>query len=287
MGQVADFTESLTYATIHRFNRQRSIMIEASVAPGVSPEDVVGKLTRPVTEKTGLFNLGPLRTLAPSPLDQVRAKYPDVTIELAGRQQQMADAFASLPLGFLAAAVMIYVILAWLFGSYTQPLVVMLVIPFSLVGVIWGHLLLGYELTFLSLIGFVALSGIVVNDSLILVEFYNKMRDQGLPIRDALVAAGRARLRAILLTTITTVLGLTPLILERSFQAKFLIPMAISIAMGLISATALILVVLPCVMVIFDDIAGVLYHLWHGSPRPAQANDITNAGAPHEPPALD
>jgi len=270
MNQVADFTESLTYATIHRYNRQRVITLEASVAPGVSPEDIVAKLTNPVTEKAGLFGLVTPHVAAPSPLDQVRAKYPDVTIELAGRQQQMADAFSSLPIGFLAAAVMIYVILAWLFGSYAQPLVVMLVIPFSLVGVIWGHLLLGYSLTFLSLIGFVALSGIVVNDSLILVEFYNKMRDKGLPIRDALVAAGRARLRAILLTTITTVLGLTPLILERSFQAKFLIPMAISIAMGLISATVLILVVLPCVMVIFDDIAGVLYHLWHGRPRPIE-----------------
>ena len=264
---AADFTESLTYATIHRFNRQRSITLEASVSPGISPETIVGKLTSPVTEKTGWFGLGSPRIIGPSPLDQVRANYPGVTIEMAGRQQQMADAFSSLPLGFLAAAVMIYVILAWLFSSYFQPLVVMLVIPFSLVGVIWGHLLLGYDLTFLSLIGFVALSGIVVNDSLILVEFYNKMRAKGLPLRDALVAAGRARLRAILLTTITTVLGLTPLILERSFQAKFLIPMAISIAMGLISATVLILVVLPCVMVIFDDIAGVLYHLWYGRPR--------------------
>jgi hydrophobic/amphiphilic exporter-1 (mainly G- bacteria), HAE1 family len=287
MNQVADFTENLTYATIHRFNKQRSITLQASVAPGVSPEDIVGKLTSPVTEKTGWFRwlgLGSIKVTGPSPLDKVRAKYPGVTIELAGRQQQMADAFGSLPLGFLAAAVMIYVILAWLFSSYFQPLVVMLVIPFSLVGVIWGHLLLGYELTFLSLIGFVALSGIVVNDSLILVEFYNKMRAKGQSVRDALVAAGKARLRAILLTTITTVLGLTPLILERSFQAKFLIPMAISIAMGLISATVLILVVLPCVMVIFDDIAGLLYHLWYGRPRTIELSHAVTAGEEHDPP---
>ncbi len=270
MSQVAEVTESQTYATINRFNRQRAIRLEASVSPGVSPEDVVSKLTQPVTEPTGLWGMGAPREVAPSPLDQVRAKYPGLTIELAGRQQQMADAFSSLPLGFLAASVMIYVILAWLFGSYFQPLVVMMVVPFSMIGVIWGHLLLGYSLTFLSLIGFVALSGIVVNDSLILVEFYNKMRRKGMPIRDALVAAGRARLRAILLTTITTVLGLTPLILEQSFQAKFLIPMAISIAAGLISATVIILVVLPCVMVIFDDIAAMLYYIWHGRPRPVE-----------------
>jgi HAE1 family hydrophobic/amphiphilic exporter-1 len=270
MNQVADFTETLTYATIHRFNRQRSITLEASVAPDISPEIVVSQLTSPATKKIGWMQRNGLsspQVVGPSPLDKVRANYPDVTIEMGGRQQQMGDAFSSLPLGFAAAAVMIYVILAWLFSSYFQPLVVMLVIPFSLVGVIWGHLLLGYDLTFLSLIGFVALSGIVVNDSLILVEFYNKSRQQGASVRDALIAAGKARFRAILLTTITTVLGLTPLILERSFQAKFLIPMAISIAMGLISATVLILIVLPCVMLIFDDIAGVLYHLWYGKPR--------------------
>lgn len=286
MNQVADFSESLTYATINRFNRQRAITLEASVAPGISPEDIVGQLTRPVTEKTGWFGLGPAKTVAPSPLDQVRAQYPDLTIEMAGRQQQMADAFSSLPLGFLAASVMIYVILAWLFSSYFQPLVVMLVIPFSLVGVIWGHLLLGYDMTFLSLIGFVALSGIVVNDSLILVEFYNAMRGEGMTVRDALVAAGRARLRAILLTTITTVLGLTPLILERSFQAKFLIPMAISIAGGLISATVLILIVLPCTMVIFDDIAAMLYYIWHGQPRPIEPapTEQTKAGLEHADP---
>jgi hydrophobic/amphiphilic exporter-1 (mainly G- bacteria), HAE1 family len=270
LNQVADVTEGQTYATINRFNRQRAITLQASVEPGVSPEDVLGKLTSPVTEPTGWFGMGTPREIADSPIDQIRVKYPDLTIEFAGRQQQMADAFGSLPLGFLAAAVMIYVILAWLFGSYFQPLAVMIVIPFSLVGVIWGHLLLGYDMTFLSLIGFVALSGIVVNDSLILVEFYNTMRKKGMPVRDAMIAAGRARLRAILLTTITTVLGLTPLILEKSFQAKFLIPMAISIAAGLISATLLILIVLPCVMVIFDDIASLLYYLWHGGPRPPE-----------------
>lgn len=169
---------------------------------------------------------------------------------------------------------MIYAILAWLFGSYTQPLAVMLAIPFSLIGVVWGHVLLGYELTFLSLIGFVALSGIVVNDSLILVEFYNAKRAEGMGLTDGLIAAGRERLRAIFLTTITTVLALTPLMLERSFQAKFLIPMAVSISFGLMSATALILVILPCVIVIIDDVKGVAYYLWHGRARSGRTSDL-------------
>jgi multidrug efflux pump subunit AcrB len=164
---------------------------------------------------------------------------------------------------------MIYVILAWLFASYFQPLVVMAAIPFALVGVIWGHLALGFDVTFLSLIGFVALAGIVVNDSLILVQFFNRIRVEKpeLSLREALVIAGKARLRAIVLTTITTVLGLTPLILEQSFQARFLIPMGISIACGLISATVIILIVLPCFLVVLDDIKAVLFYLWHGRRR--------------------
>ena len=249
LGEVADIEEATTYATITRIDRRRSVTVTADTVPSVSPEDITQALD----------------------LDALRAKYPDLSIVYAGRQEQLGDAFASLPLGMAAACAMIYVILAWLFSSYTQPLIVMLVIPFSLIGVVWGHLLLGYDITFLSLIGLVALSGIVVNDSLILVEFYNDERRRGATVYDALIAAGRARFRAILLTTVTTVLGLTPLILEQSFQAKFLIPMAISIAMGLVSATVLILVVLPCFILIFDDIKALWFRLWHGRQRESTA----------------
>src|SRR5690606_32921025 len=110
-----------------------------------------------------------------------------------------------------------------------QPIIVLFAVPFAIVGVVWGHLLFGYDLTFLSLIGFVALSGVVVNDSLILVEFFNLEYAKGVSIHQALLAAGEARIRAIGLTTLTGVLGLMPLVLEQSFQAKFLIPMGISI----------------------------------------------------------
>jgi multidrug efflux pump subunit AcrB len=179
-------------------------------------------------------------------------------------------------MGLAAACVMIYVILAWLFSSYVQPLIVMLIIPFTLIGVTWGHLLLGYDITFLSLIGMVALTGIVVNDSLILVEFYNHERAAGHGVYDSLIEAGKVRFRPIMLTTVTTVLGLTPLILEQSFQAKFLIPMGIAIAMGLLSATVLILVTLPCFILIFDDIRGGIYRLWTGHRRPtADASEPT------------
>ena len=117
-----------------------------------------------------------------------------------------------------------------------------------------GHLAFGQDLTFLSMIGFVALCGIVVNDSLIFVEFYNKRRSEGEAVMEALVSAGKGRFRAIMLTTVTTVVGLLPLIMEKSFHAQFLMTMAISVAMGLISATVLILLVLPCMMLVLEDI---------------------------------
>lgn len=270
MSEVATIREADAYATIKRVDRQRAITVTAATAPGVSPEDITRDInTRPTEPQpwapSWLGDLRPTReTGEPAPLDQLRDKHRGVEIIFGGRQEQMADAFATLPIGFLAAVVSIYIILAILFNSVAHPLVVLLVVPFGLIGVIWGHLALGYTVTFLSLIGFVALTGIVVNDSLILVEFYNEQRREGHTVHESLIRAGRARVRAILLTTITTVLGLMPLILERSFQAKFMIPMAIAIAGGLLAASVLILIALPCLMMIFDDVRRVAHFLWHG-----------------------
>ncbi len=249
--EIAELSEGSSYNTINRVDRQRAITVIADTAPDVSPESIMA-------------------TLMPS-FRRIEREHPAITIDLAGRQRQLRKAFESLPVGFAAAMVMIYVILAWLFSSYTQPIAVMLAIPFSIIGVVWGHMILGYQLTFLSLIGFVALSGIVVNDSLILIQFYNAKRADGRGVAEGLIAAGRQRLRPILLTTITTVLGLTPLMLEQSFQAKFLIPMAISVSFGLMSATFLILIVLPCILVIFDDVHGLTHYLWFGTPRPGDS----------------
>lgn len=270
MRELVSIQDSSTYASINRVDGLRSVTVTAAADADASPEQIVAELKQPPKdEKTGKVLEDESGNPLPSKIDLIEAKYPGLEIEFAGRQEQMSDAFGSLPYGFLAAMMMIYVILAWLFQSYFQPILVMCVIPFATIGLIWGHLALGFDLTFLSLIGFVALSGIVVNDSLILVQFFNMKRSEGVPVYEALVAAGQARFRAIMLTTITTVLGLTPLILETSFQARFLIPMAISIAAGLLSATVMILVVLPCIMLAFDDLKRLLYFLWNGEPRPA------------------
>ncbi len=250
LSEVAEVVESTAWSTIHRVDRRRATTVLADTAPGTNPERVTAELQ--------------------PRLESLEARYPGVGIELAGRQREMARAFDSLPLGFLAACLMIYIILAWLFASFWQPVAVMLAIPFSVIGVVWGHYLMGYQLTFLSLIGFVALSGVVVNDSLILIDFYNTRRREGLGVRAALLSAAPMRLRAIVLTTLTTVLSMTPLMLEQSFQAKFMIPMAISISFGLMSATLLVLVALPCILVIFDDLRAIGHYLWFGRPRPEE-----------------
>ena len=243
LAEVASLRDGLTYATIKRIDRKRAITVTADCDPQISPETITARL----------------------PLDELRRRYPRVEIELAGRQKQQREAFGSLTYSFGAAMIMIFFILAWLFDSYVQPLVVMVIIPFGLIGVTWGHFLTGFDISFLSMIGFVALAGIVVNDSLILVDFYNQQRAKGMSVREALMSAGPMRLRAILLTTITTVLGLTPLMLEQSFQARFLIPMAVSISFGLMGATVLILLFLPCVMLIMDDVRRAAGYVWRAS----------------------
>lgn len=252
--EVAQLKEATGYSTIRRVDRERAVRVTASTASWLSPEKVTSYLRTP--GPNGL-----------SALESLQADYPDFEISTVGRQQQETEAFSSLPIGFLAAGAMIYIILACLFGSYVQPFVVMLAIPFALIGVIWGHFFLGYDITFLSIIGFFALSGIVVNDSLILIVFYNQVKEQGKSVHASLLEAGMRRLRPIFLTTVTTVLGLTPLMLEQSFQARFLIPMAIAISFGLMSATFLILFLLPAMLMIGDDIRRGSYYLWHGRRR--------------------
>jgi hypothetical protein len=147
----------------------------------------------------------------------------------------------------------------------SQPVVAMSVIPFGLIGALAGHLLMGVDLTMMSLFGLVALSGVVVNDSLVLLNFVNRSRAQGMPIVPAIMAGGQARFRAIMLTTLTTVAGLLPILLEKSFQAQFLVPMAISISFGLMGATLLVLILVPALYLLVHDLRRLLHGLWHGS----------------------
>lgn len=238
LSEVATIEETQAYATIRRLDRKRSVSVQADVYRDISNPDQLATEIKPI-------------------LTEAIADIHAVRLVERGRQKDFAESMASLPIGMLVAMGLIYVVLAWLFSSFLQPLIVMLAIPFAMIGMIWGHILMGASMTFLSMIGFIALAGIVVNDSLIFMEFFNERRREGMDVYDAGVATGQARFRAIMLTTITTVLGILPLMLERSFQAKFLIPMAITLAFGLMSATFIILLVLPSLLLIFDDIVHV------------------------------
>ncbi len=171
-----------------------------------------------------------------------------------GRAENQKETVADMKSGGIIALAMIYIVLAWVFSSYGWPLVVMFIIPFGLVGAIIGHWVMGIELTILSLFGLFGLSGIVVNDSIILVVFYKELRSKGMATKEAIIEASCQRLRAVLLTSLTTIAGLTPLLFETSLQAQFLIPMATSIAFGLAVATFLVLLLIPTLLSIHEDI---------------------------------
>ena len=171
-----------------------------------------------------------------------------VNWEFAGQAEDQRDTLADMRRGALFALTMIYIVLAWVFGSYTWPLVVMAIIPFGIVGALLGHWVMGVTPTILSMFGLFALSGIVVNDSIILVVFYKQLRARGMAVREAIVEASCQRLRAVLLTSLTTIAGLSPLLFETSLQAQFLIPMAVSISFGLAFATFLVLLLVPALL---------------------------------------
>ena len=171
-----------------------------------------------------------------------------------GRAEDQRETAEDMRRGALLALAMIYIVLAWVFGSYGWPLVVMAIIPFGLVGALFGHYLMGITPTILSMFGLFALSGIVVNDSIILVVFYKHLREKGMAVREAIIEAACQRLRAVLLTSLTTIAGLLPLLFETSLQAQFLIPMAVSISFGLAFATFLVLLLVPSLLVSLERV---------------------------------
>jgi multidrug efflux pump subunit AcrB len=172
-----------------------------------------------------------------------------------GKASDQRETLADMRQGGLLALVLIYLVLAWVFSSYGWPLVIMAIIPFGLVGAVAGHWVMGIDLTILSLFGLFGLSGIVVNDSIILLTFYRQLREAGHGVREAVVEAACRRLRAVLLTSLTTIAGLTPLLFETSLQAQFLIPMAVSISFGLAFATLLVLLVIPALLTVHEQAA--------------------------------
>jgi len=180
--------------------------------------------------------------------------YAGVNFTLEGEAREQRESFGSLGYGLLFVLFMIYALLAIPFRSYLQPLIVMSVIPFGAAGAMLGHMIMGMSLTIMSLMGMLALTGVVVNDSLVLVDYINKRRAEGMPLMEAVSTAGIARLRPVLLTSLTTFAGLTPLIFEKSTQAQFLIPMAVSLGFGILFATFITLLLVPLNYLVLEDL---------------------------------
>ncbi|PRY03954.1 multidrug efflux pump subunit AcrB [Pontibacter ummariensis] len=234
---VVKVAEGETFTNINRRDGRRVVNVGMDVEPASAQTRVLKALNEEV-------------------LPQLRADFPGITWTYEGSQAEMRESTNALWSGFVIALLLIFALLAVALGSYVQPLIVMLAIPFGVVGAVIGHIMLGYDLSLVSLMGVIALSGVVVNDSLIMIDYANKHRGD-LSAYEAIHEAGTRRFRPIVLTTLTTFGGLTPIILETSSQAFQLIPMAISLGFGIIFATSIILVIVPCLYMILDDLVKV------------------------------
>lgn len=233
---AAAITRGFADTSIKRENGKRIRSVTGNVTPRKLSEQVVNTVQKDI-------------------LPSLLQKYPGLSYSLEGKQADMRDSVQSLIQGLLLTLLAIYALLAIPFKSYVQPLIVLLAIPFGMVGAVIGHLVMGYSLSLMSMFGLVALAGVVVNDSLVLVDFINRLRREGSTTNEAVIAGAIKRFRPILLTTITTCGGLAPMILETSRQARFLIPMAISLGFGILFATMITLILVPCFYLVFEDIA--------------------------------
>ena len=225
--QIAQLELGEGIASIERKNRKRSINVTADVDLSITNGNEV------------------IATVMTTIMPKILQKHNSIAYSLEGEQQEQGDNLRSLGKNFLLAMIVVYMLLAIPFKSYFQPLVVMSSIPFGITGAVLGHLFLGLNLSVLSMMGIVALTGVVVNDSLVMVDFINRYRSEGNSIKDAVLEAGPRRFRPIFLTSLTTFVGLIPLILEKSTQAKFMIPMAVSLSFGVLFATAITLLLVP------------------------------------------
>jgi len=237
--QVADIKLDQGYASIIRVDGERAITVSA-------------ELNTAIVEPTAVLN-EVLTNVTPPLLE----RYPQVDFKLQGSAREQNEGLIALGLGFLFAMACVYALMAIPLKSYSQPLIIMSIIPFGIVGAIIGHLIMGKDVSVLSICGIIALSGVVVNDSLIMVDFISRARKEGRSLIDAVTDSGTRRFRAIILTSLTTFFGLVPILLERSLQAQAVIPMAISLAFGILFATVITLILVPTLYVLLDDIKRV------------------------------
>jgi multidrug efflux pump subunit AcrB len=231
---VADLEKEVAFSEINRRDGRRAINVSMDIEP-----------KRAITQV--------IEVMRNEALPQLRDDFPGITWSFEGSDAEMRRATASLWGTFGLALAVIYSLLAVAFRGYVQPLIVLVAIPFGIVGAVLGHIWLGYDISLVSLMGVIALSGVVINDSLIMIDYANRRRREHSAF-EAISQAGSRRFRPILLTTLTTFGGLMPLIFEDSLQAQYIIPMAISLGFGILFATAIILVLVPCLYLILEDL---------------------------------
>ncbi|MDA7946831.1 MAG: efflux RND transporter permease subunit [Hyphomicrobiaceae bacterium] len=247
LNEIVEMREKSGFSIIQRVDGRRSVAVTGSIDADVtSVPEVLAKLDEAVL---------------PGLADKYKLQY-----EFKGRAEERTKSFADLRLGAMLSLIIIYIILAWVFGSYGKPFAVMAIIPFGIVGAILGHMVMGYPLTIISMIGLLGLSGILVNDSIILATQVVRRLGDGNTLEEAAVGASQDRLRAVLLTSLTTIGGLTPLLFETSRQAQFLIPMAVTMVFGLAAATILVLILVPSLIGIGGDFSRMIRSVlgWFG-----------------------
>ena len=225
--ELAEMKEERGYSAINRLDQRRAITIKADVA------EKEGNAKKIVDDMKKRF------------FPELLEEYPDIEVRWGGQQEQDTESMTGLAMGLAIALVCMYALLTLEFRTYLQPLLILAIVPFGTVGAVLGHMLLGLPLSLFSVFGMVALTGVVVNDSIVLIDFMNARVRSGMPIHEAIVDAGRRRFRPVMLTSLTTVAALLPILLERSFQAQVVIPMAASLAFGLLFATLLVLILVP------------------------------------------
>ncbi len=252
---AAEFTRGRSPTRIMREDGRRTVNVTAELAQGV------------------VSSRGVLAALQGSVFPELSSAFPGLSMDLVGQQREMQESFMSIGPNYLIALVVMFGLLAIPFRSYIQPLIVLSAVPFGIVGAVVGHLVMGYPLTMISVFGIIALSGVVVNDTLVLVHAINTHQRAGASIRDAVIEGSAGRLRPILLTSLTTFFGLLPIIFETSMQARFLIPMAISLGFGALFVTVIALLVVPALYVVVEDVRGMAW-TGEGSPVPVGAEAV-------------
>jgi multidrug efflux pump subunit AcrB len=246
LSEIADYTIERGVISINHLDGKREIKVEADLKnPKESASDIIADVRDNV-------------------MPAISSKYPSVSALYEGQNREASKVQSSAGRVFPIILLLIYVVIAFTFRSYMQPLLLLIMVPFSLIGVAWGHWIHGFPINVLSFLGIIALIGIVVNDGLVLISKLNSYLKEGHSFDDALIEAGRSRFRAIFLTSATTIAGLSPLILEKSRQAQFLIPMAISLAYGIAIATVLTLILLPMLLSVGNTIKVYALWLWTG-----------------------